>query len=55
LEDGEPNADAARERDDFFPLVAVQCRVPGGDRLVAASGGFEHLGEVTVSVTLPQE
>ena len=28
---------------------------PGSDRLVAAAGGFEHLGEVRVSLTDSQE
>jgi hypothetical protein len=45
-ESGEPFADTPGERDYLLALVTVECLLPGGGRLVAAAGGFEHLGQV---------
>jgi hypothetical protein len=52
LENREAFADAAGERDDLLAFVAVERLLPGGDRVVAAAGGFEHFGEVAVGVSL---
>src|SRR5437660_10553554 len=48
-------AHASRGRDDHLALVAVERASPRSDRLVAAAGGFEHLGEVAVRLALPRE
>src|ERR1700757_486707 len=44
----------SRGRDDHLALVAVERVPPRSDRL-AATGGFEHLGEIAVRLSLPRE
>src|SRR3954470_4074644 len=48
-------ADAPREWDDPFALVAVERLAPRFDRSVAAAGGLQHFGELAPRVSLPQE
>ena len=43
LERREPLAEACRERDDLLALVAVECGLPGGRRLLTPPDGLEHL------------
>lgn len=51
----EPFADTTYERNELLPLVGVKCLLLGGNRLLLAAGGLEHLGQVAEQVPLPHQ